>query len=55
MIPKYPMVYLIWQKQGSILRMLTWYKGKEEWLDVAPLRVTKLFKQQSKELEGIQS
>jgi hypothetical protein len=36
--------------------MLTWYKNKEEWLDVAPLSgVSKLFKQQSKELEGIRS
>lgn len=44
------------KNKARFLRMLTWYKGKEEWLDVAPLSgVTKLFKQQTKELEGIRS
>jgi len=36
--------------------MMAWYRQKEEWIDVAPLSgVTKLFKQQVKELEGIRS
>lgn len=44
------------KNKARFLRMLTYYKNKEEWLDVAPLSaVNKLFKQQSKELEGIRS
>lgn len=44
------------KNKARFLRMLSWYKGKEEWLDVAPLSgVGKLFKQQTKELEGIRS
>jgi hypothetical protein len=44
------------KNKARFLRMLSWYKGKEEWLDVAPLSgVSKLFKQQTKELEGIRS
>ncbi len=44
------------KNKARFLRMLSWYKGKEEWLDVAPVSgVSKLFKQQSKELEGIRS
>jgi len=44
------------KNKARFLRMVTWYKNKEEWLDVAPLSgVSKLFKQQSKELEGIRS
>ena len=36
--------------------MVSWYRAKEEWIEVAPLSgVTKLFKQQTKELEGIRS
>ena len=32
------------------------YRGKEEWIEVAPLSgVNKLFKQQTKELEGIRA
>ena len=42
------------KNKARFLRMLTWYRNKEEWLDVAPLSgVSKLFKQQTKELEGI--
>lgn len=52
---EYP-VFTLAKNKARFLRMLTWYKGKEEWLDVAPLSgVTKLFKQQSKELEGIRA
>lgn len=44
------------KNKARFLRMMTWYKVKEEWLDVAPLSgVSKLFKQQTKELEGIRS
>ncbi len=44
------------KNKARFQRMLSWYKGKETWLDVAPLSgVSKLFKQQSKELEGIRS
>ena len=44
------------KNKARFLRMLTWYKNKEEWLDVAPISgVSKLFKQQSKELEGIRA
>lgn len=44
------------KNKARFLRMVSWYKSKEEWLEVAPLSgVTKLFKQQTKELEGIRS
>ena len=44
------------KNKARFLRMLAWYKNKEEWLEVAPLSgVSKLFKQQTKELEGIRS
>ena len=44
------------KNKARFLRMLSWYKNKEEWLDVAPLSgVSKLFKQQTKELEGIRA
>ncbi len=42
------------KNKARFLRMVSWYRQKEEWIEVAPLSgVTKLFKQQSKELEGI--
>jgi len=51
----YP-VFTLAKNKARFLRMLTWYKQKEAWLDVAPLSgVSKLFKQQTKELEGIRS
>ena len=44
------------KNKARFLRMVNWYKGKQEWLEVAPLSgVLKLFKQQSKELEGIRA
>ena len=52
---QYP-TFTLAKNKARFLRMLTWYKQKEEWLDVAPLSgATKLFKQQSKELEGIRA
>ena len=50
---KYPSFTLA-KNKARFLRMLGWYKGKESWLQVAPLSgVNKLFKKQTKELEGI--
>lgn len=44
------------KNKARFLRMVSWYRQKEEWIEVAPVSgVTKLFKQQSKELEGIRS
>lgn len=44
------------KNKARFLRMVSWYRNKEEWIEVAPLSgVTKLFKQQTKELEGIRS
>lgn len=44
------------KNKARFLRMVSWYRGKEEWIEVAPLSgVTKLFKQQTKELEGTRS
>ncbi len=44
------------KNKARFLRMVSWFRQKEEWIEVAPISgVTKLFKQQSKELEGIRS
>ncbi len=44
------------KNKARFLRMVSWYRQKEEWIEVAPISgVAKLFKQQSKELEGIRS
>lgn len=44
------------KNKARFMRMVSWYRGKEEWIEVAPVSgVTKLFKQQTKELEGIRS
>jgi hypothetical protein len=44
------------KNKARFLRMLSWYKAKHEWLEVAPLsRVSQLFKQQTKELESIRA
>lgn len=52
---KYPRFTLA-KNKARFLRMVSWYRGKEEWIEVAPLSgVTKLFKQQTKELEGIRA
>lgn len=52
---QYPQFTLA-KNKARFLRMLSWYKQRETWLDVAPLSgVSKLFKQQTKELEGIRS
>ncbi len=52
---EYP-VFTLAKNKARFQRMLAWYKNKQTWLDVAPLSgVNKLFKQQSKELEGIRA
>lgn len=52
---KYPRFTLA-KNKARFLRMVSWYRAKEEWIEVAPVSgVTKLFKQQTKELEGIRS
>jgi hypothetical protein len=44
------------KNKARFLRMVSWYSQKEEWIDVAPLSgVSKLFKQQTKELETIRA
>jgi hypothetical protein len=44
------------KNKARFLRMVSWYRQKEEWIEVGPLSaVSKLFKQQTKELEGIRS
>lgn len=44
------------KNKARFLRMVSWYKNKQEWLEVAPLSgVSKLFKQQTKELVGIRA
>ena len=49
----YP-VFTLAKNKARFLRMLSWYKTKESWLEVASLNsINKLFKQQTKELEGI--
>lgn len=52
---RYPKFTLA-KNKARFLRMVSWYRAKEEWIEVAPLSgVTKLFKQQTKELEGIRA
>ena len=52
---RYPKFTLA-KNKARFLRMVSWYRQKEEWIEVAPLSgVSKLFKQQTKELEGIRA
>lgn len=44
------------KNKARFLRMVSWYRQKEEWIEVAPVSgVAKLFKQQTKELETIRA
>ncbi len=53
--PQYPQFTLA-KNKARFLRMVSWYRQKEEWIEVAPVSgVAKLFKQQTKELESIRS
>ena len=48
--------FMLAKNRARFQRMLTWYKNKWAWLNIAPLSgVNKLFKQQTKELEGIRA
>lgn len=52
---QYPQFTLA-KNKARFLRMVSWYRQKEEWIEVGPLSaVSKLFKQQTKELEGIRT
>ena len=52
---EYPQFTLA-KNKARFLRMVSWYRAKEEWIEVAPLSgVNKLFKRQTKELEGIRT
>ena len=52
---EYPQFTLA-KNKARFLRMVSWYRAKEEWIEVAPLSgVSKLFKRQTKELEGIRA
>lgn len=52
---EYPQFTLA-KNKARFLRMVNWYKQRQEWLEVAPLSgVKKLFKQQTKELEGVRT
>ena len=44
------------KNKARFYRMINWYKGKQEWLDIAPVSATQtLLKQQKKELSDIRS
>ena len=51
----YPEFHLA-KNKARFRKKLSWYKAKRDWLDIAPFhKVNKLFKQQTKELEGIRA
>ena len=51
----YPDFYLA-KNKARFKKKLIWYKTKKDWLDIAPMqKMTKLFKQQTKELDSIRS
>ena len=44
------------KNKARFRKKLVWYKSKKDWLDIAPLqKISKLLKQQTKELETIRS
>ena len=48
--------FVLAKNKARFRKKLSWYKEKKNWLDVAPVyTVSKLFKQQSKELEVVRS
>ena len=52
---QYP-AFVLAKNKARFRKKLVWYKAKKDWLDVAPVyKVSKLFKQQSKELEVIRA
>lgn len=48
--------FVLAKNKARFKKKMIWYKAKKDWLDIAPFhKLNKLFKQQSKELEGIRS
>ena len=48
--------FVLAKNKARFRKKLIWYKAKKDWLDIAPFhKINKLFKQQSKELEGIRA
>lgn len=46
--------FVLAKNKARFRKKLIWYKAKKDWLDIAPFhKINKLFKQQTKELEGI--
>ena len=44
------------KNKARFKKKLVWYKNKKEWLDIAPVqKISKLFKQQTRELESIRA
>ena len=52
---KYP-DFALAKNKARFRKKLTWYKSKKDWLDIAPAqKISKLFKQQTRELESIRA
>lgn len=48
--------FVLAKNKARFKKKMLWYRAKKDWLDIAPFhKVNKLFKQQTKELEGIRS
>ena len=48
--------FVLAKNKARFRKKLAWYKTKKDWLDIAPFhKINKLFKQQTKELEGIRA
>ncbi len=48
--------FVLAKNKARFKKKMIWYRAKKDWLDIAPFhKINKLFKQQTKELEGIRS
>jgi len=48
--------FVLAKNKARFKKKMLWYRAKKDWLDIAPFhKINKLFKQQTKELEGIRS
>ena len=48
--------FVLAKNKARFKKKMIWYRTKKDWLDIAPFhKINKLFKQQTKELEGIRS
>ena len=48
--------FVLAKNKARFKKKMLWYRTKKDWLDIAPFhKINKLFKQQTKELEGIRS